>query len=82
MRVRLVFCDWQTADGESSVYSTQAGVELSLGNLHSGTVFEASAAFTICDDADLRKAWRLGIVPVFALLPDDEADFWVEPEEG
>ena len=39
MKIKLVFLDWEK-DGKS-IYNTPEGVELSFGQFHSGTMFDA-----------------------------------------
>ena len=41
MKCRLVMEDWRQIGKPDSIYNTQEGLELSGGDLHSGTTFEA-----------------------------------------
>ena len=40
MKVRLVFQDWQR-NGQS-IYATEEGVRLAMGDFHSGSTFDAT----------------------------------------
>jgi len=51
--IKLAFHDW-VRDGKS-IYSTEEGIELSLGDFHSGTVFNGA----IClDDNGIQEIQR------------------------
>jgi len=39
--VKLVFIDWNQIGNCKSIYNTELGVELSMRDLHSGTIFES-----------------------------------------
>lgn len=62
--IRLVFADWKDVAGDS-VYQTEAGVQLSMGSFHSGSVFPAEIRLSPDDAVDLRKALARGYKPVF-----------------
>ena len=64
--VALAFNDW-TRDG-TSIYATDQGIELSMGNFHSGTVFRGSLAIDIDDATELRRAIESGALPTFLLF--------------
>lgn len=66
IKVQLVFQDWQDSDGDS-VYNTEDGVDLSMGDLHSGTVFEAAIKLDDDDLCRLSEAFEKGYRPVFYL---------------
>ena len=78
MKIRLVFEDWQQWDAEkkrtASVYGTQRGLELSRGDLHSGSIFDGTIEVD-ADDAELLiAALQENIRPVFsAIYPKAEA---------
>lgn len=71
-KVKLVFDDWRRWDGtkDESVYSTQEGVELSMGDLHGGSTFDAEIEVSDDDAARLSSAMSTGIKPVFYMVPD------------
>ena len=68
VRLRFAFNDW-TRRGES-IYSTEEGIELSLGAFHSGTVFEGSLDLDSDDAAELRGALESGAEPVFLVFAE------------
>ena len=41
MRVKLIFEDWRQIGHAESIYNTELGLELSMGDLHSGSTWEA-----------------------------------------
>lgn len=45
MKIKLSFVDWKKIGESNSIYNTELGVELSSGDLHSGSVFEAEVEF-------------------------------------
>lgn len=62
MKVRLVFCDW-VKNGQS-IYETEEGIELSLGDFHHGTTFNADID-VYGSDAELTKYLKKGIYSSF-----------------
>lgn len=71
MQITLVFDDWRNRDQES-VYQTVQGVELSMGDFHSGTTFEATVALDAQQAAELEDAMKKGFTPVFCIFPTTE----------
>ena len=71
MDVEMVFDDWKDETGES-IYNTPEGVELSLGDFHSGSAFPARIYLTPDQARDLRAAVKRGAQPVFWLMVEDE----------
>jgi hypothetical protein len=69
MKIKLVFDDWRNKKSES-VYSTN--YQLSLGNFHSGTVFEGEIHLDWGSEEELKEAIRKGFVPVFYLIGTDK----------
>ena len=68
LQIKLVFEDWQKRDGES-VYDTEKGLELSLGDFHSGTTFNATIQVDLDDSLDLIAAVNQeGYTPVFSVF--------------
>ena len=63
MKIKLVFLDWQK--GGESIYSTDEGVELSMGLFHSGTTFEGSIVLDPEDAQELAEAIKQGYQPCF-----------------
>jgi len=72
MKIKLVFADWQERGGRS-VYHTAVGVNLTVGQFHSGTTFSGSIRLSAEDEEELADAMRKGYQPVFCLLPADRA---------
>ena len=68
LAIRLVFADW-LGKNHRSVYSTEAGVGLSMGQFHSGTTFEGTVRLDPDDRAELEVAFASGYTPVFHLIP-------------
>ena len=68
MKVKLVFHDWLDPMTGKSIYQTEAGVELSTGNLHSGTTFDAHVQFSVDDMAFIDEGLKIGAVPVFYVV--------------
>lgn len=66
MKIYLVFDDWKRQG--KSVYSTEAGVALSMGLFHSGTTFSGTIELYAGDEAELRSALRDGFRPVFWVM--------------
>lgn len=65
MKVKLVFEDWRNAKNES-VYSTKTGVELSMGDFHSGATFNAT--IEVDDPKWLEEQLSKGFKPVFYIV--------------
>ena len=68
MKVSLVFYDWIEEETGESVYCTERGVELSLGDFHSGTMFTAEIELEDYQ-GEFEAAAENGIVPVFYAVP-------------
>ena len=63
MKIKLVFNDWQK-DGES-IYNTEKGIDLSMGDFHSGSVFNGEIVVNAAQKLELEKAMKAGYQPVF-----------------
>jgi len=73
MLVKLVFEDWRKRGTVGSIYQTEEGVELSMRNFHSGTVFRAALHLSDKDDdTELAEAIKAGYEPVFMLVSEEE----------
>ena len=67
-QAKLAFEDWRRKDGRSE-YSTEKGLRLSAGDLHSGTTFNAKIEDMDAEDAErIREAGRQGVYPVFRVI--------------
>ena len=73
MKVKLVFDDWRKQGTVGSIYNTVKGIDLSLGNFHSGTTFRAVLALSDkADEAELAEALAAGYHPVFTVIAEKE----------
>jgi len=63
MKIKLVFDDWRR--GMKSIYQTEEGIEMSMGNFHSGTTFNAEIILDSEEEKDLRESLKSGATPVF-----------------
>lgn len=72
MKCRLVMEDWRRTGEPGSIYSTPLGVQLSLGDLHSGTTLDAVIELPADITAQMKAAWREhGAYAVFRVMPND-----------
>ncbi len=62
MNIRLVFSDWKGSDFKS-VYNTEEGVELTVGDFHSGSTFDAVIELDKEQSAELKSALQKGFIP-------------------
>ena len=70
MKVRLVMYDWRQKGVVGSIYGTELGIELSLGDLHNGTTFPAKIDMEPDIIAEIRAAWRDHLAyPIMAIIP-------------
>jgi len=63
MKVKLVFSDWKK-NGQS-VYGEKAGIILSIGDLHSGSTFEATIDLPYEEELRIKQALKEGYYPEF-----------------
>jgi hypothetical protein len=71
MKCRLVMEDWRQVGNAESIYSTPLGVSLSMGDMHSGTTFEAVVELSPDIATEIETAWREhGAYPVLRLMPN------------
>lgn len=70
MKCVLVFDDWRQYGTGVSIYSTELGISLSAGDLHSGSTFDAELGIPAELEAEMQDAYRkYGAYPVFAVIP-------------
>jgi len=70
MKCRLVLDDWRLEGKADSIYSTELGLELSMGDLHSGTTWEGEIKVTPEIEEEIREAMKEHkAYPVFRVLP-------------
>lgn len=68
MIIKMSFEDWKPHDSGHSIYSTEKGVELSMGDFHSGTVFEADIKLDSENEKELMDAIKQGYNPIFRIF--------------
>ncbi len=66
MKTKLIFDDWRR--NGKSVYNADAGIALSLGDFHSGTIFSAEIELTAEQEDELRANLENGYEPVFYMV--------------
>ena len=71
MDVKLVFDGWRDNKG-NDIYGTIEGIELSMGDFHSGTIFPATIEMDRATTEELRDALEQGYRPVFYIVPAQE----------
>jgi hypothetical protein len=70
MNCKLVLDDWRQVGKSESIYTTPIGVECTMGDLHSGTTFEAVVKLPPSVLAEIERLWREhGAYPVVRLIP-------------
>ena len=87
MKCRLVMEDWCKIGQLRSIYNTPLGVELSMGDMHSGKTFEAVVELSPYVAADIEEAWlKHGAYPVMRVMPNiakvSTAKRWMVIDEG
>ena len=50
-----------------SVYNTDEGIELSMGQFHSGSTFDGEIKLSKVDEYELERAIKQGYGPVFSI---------------
>lgn len=67
MKIKLVFEDWRDGPTGKSLYSTPAGIQLSMGDFHSGSTFTGEIDLDLEQEKDIGESMELGAVPVFKI---------------
>ena len=75
MKVKLVFDRWQryTPEGIVNLHETPEGIELEMGDFHSGSTFPGSIDLPEYQADEMREAMKTGAEPVFIAI--DERGF-------
>lgn len=73
MRIYLVFDDWRDSKHQS-IYRTEKGVDLSMGDFHSGTMFAGEIQLDEDAEQDLAVALEEGYIPVFSVCSNREKE--------
>ncbi len=81
MRILLVFDDWRDASHQS-VYCTEKGVELSMGDLHHGSTFLADIQLDEDSSRELETALSEGYIPVFYVSKENPGSMPTPSREG
>lgn len=71
VKVKIVFEDWKDQETRRSIYNTKEGIELSMGDFHSGTTFDGTMEFSEGEVKELKRAIKDGYHPVFTILFED-----------
>lgn len=67
MRIKLIFNDWINKDGKS-VYNQAGCTHLSMGQFHSGTMFNGQIDLDEDDRNEIRAGIAEGCWPVFKVM--------------
>ena len=83
--IRMTFYDLLRKG--KSMYSTEEGVEMTIGSLHSGSTFSGTITLQEDDMDDLNKMFEAGLQPVFWISPiwdtrRDEKDVSADNDSG
>ena len=66
MKVKLIFYDWQDKNGKS-IYNTLKGVQISMGDFHSGTTFDGEIYLDAEQEVELKEHLQDGYHPIFGV---------------
>ena len=81
IKCKLVMDDWRQVGKPDSIYSTPLGVDLSIGDMHSGTAFEADVELPPHIAEEIETAWREhGAYPVLRCLQQSRITGCVKPK--
>jgi len=78
VKVRLIFEDWRRIGQAESIYNTGLGVELSMGDLHAGSTWEAeilcpAITLELLEAFNAHQAYAVfRIIPKVASTPQEE----------
>jgi len=73
MKIKLVFEDWKK--NGKSIYNTEDGIELSIGDFHSGTTFNGEINLSPDNEEELKQAIKNKNFPYFMLIGEDKTSF-------
>ena len=74
MRCAIIFEDWRKLGDSKSIYNTPLGLELSSGDLHSGTTFPAQIQLDPNVEEEIINAMQHHkSYPVFRIIPNDKS---------
>jgi hypothetical protein len=71
MKVKLIFDDWRKDGLYNSIYDTEEGIELCMGDCHHGTIFQAELNIDSDLEQEIRNAAKQGANPVFSVFIDE-----------
>lgn len=75
MKCKIIFDDWRQIGKVGSIYSEATGIELSLGDLHSGTTFDAEIYLPVDKniEKEIEEALKNhGAYPVFSIIVEKQ----------
>jgi len=74
MKCEIIFEDWRQIGNAKSIYNTPLGLELSSGDLHSGTTFLGQIKLDPDIEEEMINAMRHHkAYPIFRIIPDDKS---------
>jgi hypothetical protein len=65
IKVKLVFNDWLDVKNNKSIYQTEEGIQLSKGDLHGGSTFDAEIDLPEDELRTILEANAIQVAPVF-----------------
>ena len=68
MKIKLIFSDWEK--NSKSIYATDKGIDLTMGDFHSGSTFDAEVNLNEEQEQELKQAIQDGYDPVFRAASD------------
>jgi len=70
MEADLIFEDWFKIGEPDSIYNTEIGIELSMGDLHSGTTFKSKIIINEQIEKEILEYFKeFKAYPSFRLIP-------------
>ena len=69
MKIKLAFHDW-IKDGKS-VYNSEQGIQLSMGDFHSGTVFDGEINLSSDNEEEILRSIQSNVYPVFYMFKEN-----------
>jgi len=70
MKIKVIFEDWK--ENGKSIYSTEKGVELSMGSLHSGSCWEGEIDFDPDTELELKERGKYRAIFEIVEVKTDE----------
>lgn len=71
LECKLIMEDWRQEGKSESIYDTELGIDLSMGELHSGTTFNARVEISADVAQEIENSYKEhGCYPVLRLIPN------------